>query len=163
MIAGSTHNLFVSLFCSFSHFLVPVDIRLVDDRLTSPSQLLSPNELRLLSSSQLADLRARVDVQPSVSVFEDGILLCELVARLLHTRLTGVVYTPTVQQQRSAPSQRAIALHNVELALNALRTNRRMPLTYLYREAATAIIHNDLSVIRPLLIDIRNAFPGVAH
>ena len=142
---------------------------LVDTRLI-PAQLLTAAEQRAIPSAHHAQLGIEApqssfptEDDRKSNPFSSGILLCDLVGRLTHTRLRGVVTQPTPQQKKSTASLRAIAVHNNELALEALRKIQRMTLTYLYRETANAIVQNECAVLRALLGDIRTAFPASAH
>ena len=163
------------------------DLRLkaVTDRVGAACALLHPDEWRYFSPEQRAQVGLAaggwddgpVEQQLSAA-FRDGELLCALVSHLLHKPLVGVVVSrdssrsgsgsgsgsagSAVSRSPSASgSRRAVWLHNVELALESLRLDhRRMPLTYLYREAAHAVVKQDQKVLRALLMDIRAAFPA---
>lgn len=92
-----------------------------------PHHLLSVAELRSVGPRFHASLgfSSSPALDSSLaSPFQDGLLLCGIVSQLQHAPLPGVVTTPTAHQQKSQASRRAVAMHNIETALNQLRKNQ---------------------------------------
>jgi DNA mismatch repair ATPase MutL len=146
-------------------WLQSLQLKCINERVSAPRALLSPQECAQLPSefrSQLglAQAGAASDsvLPPSPFAFADGHLLCAIVSKLQRSPLSGAVRPPSTGQSQT--TRRAVSLHNVELAIDALRNHQRMPLTYLYREPAIAIVQQDAATLRALLLDIRTAFPA---
>lgn len=84
---------------------------------------------------------------PSVHIFSDGLLLCEIVGKLNHSEIKGVT---------QKPQARAACLHNIKKALSVLRKRKNMPIELLWSEEE--IYKGNGDVIRQLLEQIRNAY-----
>ena len=79
-------------------------------------------------------------------------LLCELVSKLEHKKLEGVV--------SSYPISSASALHNIRKALEELKSKKSIPLCYIYAEEE--IHKGNHEVIVPLLKSIKYAYRNVS-
>ncbi|CAG9321960.1 unnamed protein product [Blepharisma stoltei] len=79
-----------------------------------------------------------------------GVLLCDLVSRILEKPITGIFRSPKTEQ---------LALSNIKRALAPLRIERRMSLKYVFSEAE--ILKGNLGVILGLLEDLRRFSDGL--
>jgi hypothetical protein len=84
-------------------------------------------------------------------LFSDGTLLCRALSKLERTELQGVTPNPT---------SRGARFKNISVALEVLRSNRRMPIDHLW--SLELILAGDAATIAGLLRGMRRAYPLAA-
>lgn len=92
------------------------------------------------------------ELPKEVEAFRDGVVLAQLIEALEHKEIEGINFNPKTS---------AAALNNIRRALGALKSNWKIPLTYIYSEQE---IHNgDYEAIDGLLKSMKSAYSSKCH